>query len=145
MGQKVYAAEVRHVSYFDTNVSALLNVYGYYDEQDPTILHQISPRLCDLRIANDSPLRDELAPRVRLAIPAMGISEQSREIPSRRNGVDLVHQLVGMHKAKIAVLNTPTMLEDTVVKTGVSRVMIGASDSVLTKVMNLMGALVGRR
>ena len=75
----------------------------------------------------------------------MGISESTREIPSRRNGVDLVHQLVGVHKSKIAVLNTPALLEDAVTKTAVSRVMIGASDSVLSKVMNLMGALVGRR
>lgn len=134
MATKNYAVSVKYVHPFEKTYSVMGEVYGFYDAEDPSILHQIEPKLVNMWFAKDSAITPQLAPKVRLLCPALGISKQGKEIKSERKGTDLIFNLIGLHSAHVEILNMPELQEDVVKKTEVSRVMLGADAGLIERV-----------
>ena len=132
---KNYAVQVKHVQPFDGHYSVLAEVYGFYDEEDPSILHQIKPALVNIRLGKTNGVAEKMAPRVRLLCPALGVTREGRTVISEKYGTYTVYELAGLHAAHIEVLNLPELQEDTVVKSEVSRVMLGADANMIERIV----------
>lgn len=126
MAVKNYAVQIKHITPFPKSYSVMAEVYGFYDKDDPSVLHQIEPSLVNLDFAHDSKIIGSLAPKIRLLVPALGVAATGRDIKSNRKGTETIHRMVGVHSAHIEVLNLPELKEDVVKKSEVSRVMLGA-------------------
>lgn len=141
---KVYAGQVKYINreLSEKFVSCLVQVYGWYDKEDPSTLHQRTPVMVDIKIPRDYQLADELFERSRLAIPAAGISEDAKMAKGRRGSFE-IHSLIGIETRNITMLSKLTVQDDQAayLKSGTSMVVAAASESVLSKLGKLVKSL----
>jgi hypothetical protein len=146
MASTLYAGEIVNVTHFEKaadntvggpNYSYLVRVYGFYDVNNPKLLHQIEPVLCNFTLGVDHPKVQELEINTRVALPAAGIiAEPNRFIPDRRNGGETaIHRFRGLARNRIVVVNAVNTMDHTVTKTTVSKVMEKATSKGLLQAL----------
>lgn len=149
---KLYAGQVKTCNYFDSNVSALVQVYGVYDPKDPQKLQTLeTPVLVNVRVGYKHTSRQILETTGnRLLLPAAGISaEAASKIENQRTGEKTgVHRLIGLRVPNIVLLNEQKLMDETYdEKVTTSKVMTGVKvaklkEGVLSKLGKALKAFV---
>jgi hypothetical protein len=143
---KLYACQVRNVTLFDTNASVLLQVYGRYNPENPKELQQFTkPVMSTITIGLTNPKLGIFHKGSRVVIPAVGLSADPTKKPLKdnRTGEDVqIHPLLGVDLSGAEQLNARPLLEESFSASKEARVMDGASESLLAKLVRIGKGLV---
>jgi hypothetical protein len=144
---KLYAAQVRNVSLFETNASILIQVYGRYNPDNPKELQQFTkPVMSTISLGLANPKLGIFHKGSRVVIPAVGLSAEPTKKPleDKRTGEAIqIHPLLGVDLANAEQLNARALMDEQLsgdVKE--ARVMEGASESLLAKLVRIGKGLV---
>lgn len=148
-GLKAYAARVNSITRTDKEGKPLksigLNVecYGFYDQAQAGLLHQLPQRRMTIWVPRDSELAAKVGVRSRLMVPAQGIMEKTKKVTGRRGEFDK-HQFAGLETWNVVVLNEQKLIDhsEEITKSGLSLTMAGAEEGVLAKVGKFFGSLM---
>lgn len=143
---KLYACQVRNVTLFETNASVLLQVYGRYNPDNPKELQQFTaPVMSTISMGLGNPKLAIFHKGSRVVIPAVGLSADPTKKPleDKRTGEQIqIHPLLGVDLASAEQLNARSLMEESFGETKEARVMEGASESLLAKLVRIGKGLV---